>query len=106
MKSATGATGEKAKPQRLTVEEAVRAGMNEAVYDALRARRTELARDADVPAYVIAPDRTLMELSLHLPRSLHEVAAIHGMGPARVAAYGETMLGVIDAARPAAASPR
>jgi ATP-dependent DNA helicase RecQ len=103
---AAATKGEKGKPQRMSVEEAVRAGMNEAVYEALRARRTELAREADVPAYVIAPDRTLMELSLHLPRSLHEVAAAHGMGPARMAAYGETMLTVIDSARPAAASPR
>ena len=86
----------------MSVEEAVRAGMNEAVYEALRARRTELAREADVPAYVIAPDRTLMELSMVLPRSLHEVAAVHGMGPARIAAYGEMLLAVIDAARPRA----
>ncbi len=88
----------------MSVEEAVRAGMNEAVFEALRARRAELARDADAPAYVIAPDRTLMELSLHLPRSLHEVAAVHGMGPARIAAHGDTLLGVIEAARPAAGS--
>ena len=100
---APGEKGEKAKPARMSVEEAVRAGMNAAVYEALRARRTELAREADVPAYVIAPDRTLMELSMVLPRSLHEVAAVHGMGPARIAAYGEVLLGVIDAARPGAA---
>jgi ATP-dependent DNA helicase RecQ len=97
------APGEKTKPARLSVEEAVRAGMNEAVFEALRARRTELAREADVPAYVIAPDRTLMELSMVLPRSLHEVAAVHGMGPARIAAYGEVLLGIIAAARPDAA---
>jgi ATP-dependent DNA helicase RecQ len=101
---ASGERGERAKPQRMSVEEAVRAGMNEAVYEALRARRTELAREADVPAYVIAPDRTLMELSMVLPRSLHEVGAVHGMGPARIAAYGETLLGVIEAARPASAA--
>lgn len=88
-----------AKPQRMSVEEAVRAGMNEAAFDALRARRTELAREADVPAYVIASDRTLMELALVLPRSLHEVAAVHGMGPMKMAAYGETLLATIAAAR-------
>jgi superfamily II DNA helicase RecQ len=101
-----GVKGEKSKPPRLSVEEAVRAGMCEAVYEALRARRTELAREADVPAYVIAPDRTLMELAMVLPRSLHEVAAIHGMGPVKMAAFGETLLEVIDGARPAGAPPR
>ncbi|MEP7120597.1 MAG: ATP-dependent DNA helicase RecQ [Byssovorax sp.] len=106
LKGEKGERGEKGKPQRMSVEEAVRAGMNEAVYEALRAQRTELARAADVPAYVIAPDRTLMELSMVLPRSLHEVAAVHGMGPARIAAYGDTLLAVIDAARPAAAPSR
>ncbi len=99
-----GHRGEKAKPQRMSVEEAVRAGMNEAVYEALRARRFELAREADVPAYVIAPDRTLMELSMVLPRSLHEIGAVHGMGPARIATYGEVLLAVIEGARPAAAA--
>ncbi len=103
--SRSDAPSEKAKPARRSVEEAVRAGMNGAVYEALRARRTELAREADVPAYVIAPDRTLMELAMVLPRSLHEVAAVHGMGPARIAAYGEVLLGIIDAARPGAAAP-
>ena len=100
------AKGDKSKPQRLSVEEAVRAGMSAAVYEALRARRTELAREADVPAYVIAPDRTLMELAMVLPRSLHEVAAVHGMGPMKMAAFGETLLEVIDGARPAGAPPR
>ena len=97
------APGDKAKPGRLSVEDAVRAGMNQAVFEALRACRSELSREADVPAYVIAPDRTLMELAMVLPRSLHEVAAVHGMGPARIAAYGEALLGVINAARPGAA---
>jgi ATP-dependent DNA helicase RecQ len=105
--SASASTsGEKARPQRMSVEEAVRGGMNEPVYDALRARRSELAREADVPAYVVAPDRTLMELALVLPRSLHEIGAVHGMGPARITAYGEIMLAVIEGARPAAAQER
>jgi hypothetical protein len=43
-----------------------------------------------------------MELSMVLPRSLHEVGAVHGMGPARIATYGEVLLAVIEGARPAA----
>jgi hypothetical protein len=47
-----------------------------------------------------------MELAMVLPRSLHEVAAVHGMGPMKMAAFGETWLEVIEGARPAAAPSR
>jgi len=47
------------------------------------------------PAYVIAPDRTLMELALFRPRSFGELGIAHGMGPARIMTYGEGFLSVL-----------
>jgi len=66
-----------------------------ALFEALRTHRAALARDKDVPAYVIAPDRTLAEMALARPRTERELEAVHGMGAARIAAYGEGFLGVI-----------
>jgi ATP-dependent DNA helicase RecQ len=70
-------------------------GMDRALFEALRAHRAALAREKDVPAYVIAPDRTLMELALFRPRSFGELGVAHGMGPARLATYGEGFLAVL-----------
>jgi ATP-dependent DNA helicase RecQ len=69
--------------------------MDRSLFEALRAHRAALARDREVPAYVIAPDRTLMELALFRPRSLGELGVAHGMGPARILTYGEGFLAVL-----------
>ena len=80
----------------MTQEEAVAHGMDLALYEALREERFQLAKKQDVPAYVIAPDRTLMELALFQPRSLEELRLAHGMGPARIAAHGEALFAVLQ----------
>ena len=69
--------------------------MDRALYDALRDHRARLAKQRDVPAYVIAPDRTLMEISIFRPRSFSELGAAHGMGPTRIASFGEGFLEVL-----------
>jgi ATP-dependent DNA helicase RecQ len=66
-----------------------------ALFEALRAHRAELARTAACPAYVVATDRTLAEIAELRPRSAAELAGVHGMGPARVAKYGEDLLRIV-----------
>ena len=56
--------------------------------DALRAWRLERARADGVPAYVIFPDRTIDDILARRPATLGELAAIHGLGPARLARFG------------------
>ena len=68
---------------------------DEALWQALRARRTELARDQKVPAYVIFPDATLREMVAHKPRSLHDLGALSGVGEKRLERYGDLFLEVI-----------
>ena len=65
------------------------------IFAALKALRRDLAREEHKPAYVIAPDRTLMELATHRPRNLEEMAEIHGIGEAKLARYGQVFLEVI-----------
>ena len=45
-----------------------------------------------VPPYVIFPDRTIDELLARRPSSVAELAAIHGLGPARLARFGRRAL--------------
>jgi superfamily II DNA helicase RecQ len=47
---------------------------------------------------VIFPDRTIDELLACRPESPAELSAIHGLGPARLARFGEELLGVLQRA--------
>ena len=60
--------------------------------DALRALRARLAKDEEVPAYVIFPDRALREMARARPESLAQLAEVHGVGPARLDKYGRAVL--------------
>ena len=67
-----------------------------ALFEKLRAKRLELARAQNVPPYVIFHDRTLLEMAVRCPRSVAELAAIPGVGAAKLARYGEEFLAVIN----------
>ncbi|MHC5022245.1 MAG: HRDC domain-containing protein, partial [Planctomycetota bacterium] len=61
--------------------------------EALRAWRLE--RAGEKPAYTVLHDRTLAELVRHRPSSEAELAAIHGIGPGRLAKYGAELLALL-----------
>lgn len=65
------------------------------LFAALKATRLELARDQNVPPYVIFHDKTLREITLHKPRSLAALSRISGVGQSKVERYGATFLDVI-----------
>jgi len=71
---------------------------HDALFVRLRDHRAEMARSRKVPAYVVAHDKTLIELVKKRPRTLGDLAAIHGFGPSRIDQYGEGFLQVINAA--------
>ena len=62
----------------------------------LRSVRTSLAKEAGVPAYVIAPNKTLVSMAELRPTSESAMADVHGMGPSRIARYGPAF---VDAVR-------
>jgi ATP-dependent DNA helicase RecQ len=66
------------------------------LFEALRARRLELAKAQNVPPYVIFHDKTLMEMAARSPRSMAELRAIAGVGDAKLAHYGAAFLAVIN----------
>ena len=59
---------------------------------ALREWRLARARADEVPAYVVFNDRTLAELASRTPRTLAELAAVPGIGPAKLERYGPELL--------------
>jgi ATP-dependent DNA helicase RecQ len=62
---------------------------------ALKAKRTELAREQGVPPYVIFHDSTLLEILNHRPQTLDEMEQISGIGQAKLAKYGDAFLRVV-----------
>ena len=71
------------------------AGENQTLFEALRAKRLELARAQGVPPYVIFHDKTLIELATQRPATEAEMAAVPGVGKAKLDQYGAAFLAVI-----------
>jgi ATP-dependent DNA helicase RecQ len=63
--------------------------------DRLRALRTSIAREERVPAYVVFPDRTLLEIAVRRPKSPYALGEIRGVGPAKIDKYGERFLALV-----------
>ncbi|SHM32963.1 ATP-dependent DNA helicase RecQ [Paracoccus solventivorans] len=62
---------------------------------ALKAKRRALAEAQRVPAYVIFPDRTLIEMAETRPQTLDDMARVSGVGAKKLDSYGEAFLSVI-----------
>ena len=76
--------------------------VNEQLLDALQQWRTETVatlaaeRGSSIPAYVVATDATLEALAEQVPTDSAELAAIPGLGPAKLAAYGQALMTLLD----------
>ncbi|MGP6175154.1 ATP-dependent DNA helicase UvrD2 [Corynebacterium sp. A21] len=68
---------------------------DEGVFEGLRAWRSEVARDMQVPAYIVFTDATLMAVAEALPRSEAELLDVSGIGPAKLEKYGAGLLAVL-----------
>ena len=66
------------------------------LWEELRITRSDIAKEQGVPAYVIFHDATLMEMVENKPRSLDAMAAISGVGAAKLEKYGQQFLGAIN----------
>ena len=70
----------------------------QARYDALRAWRTEVAREHNLPSYIIFGNATLAELARRAPADLAALAEVSGVGVKKLEAYGSEILRVLAAA--------
>ncbi len=64
-------------------------------YAALKAWRAEVAREHNLPAYVIFHDATLAAIAKRAPQSLEDLQGISGMGAKKLEAYADAVLGVM-----------
>jgi ATP-dependent DNA helicase RecQ len=68
---------------------------SEQLWEKLRALRLELAREQNIPAFVIFHDSTLKDMVRNLPRSLGEMRQIPGIGERKLDLYGDRFLTII-----------
>ena len=65
------------------------------LFQALRALRKKLADARGVPAYVVLSDATLLEIARRRPQSEDELRGISGIGPKKLAQYGDVLLAAV-----------
>jgi ATP-dependent DNA helicase RecQ len=68
------------------------------LFGALRQLRALLAKEQNVPAYVIFHDSTLRNIAEHRPSTMDQLARVGGIGGTKLARYGEQLLETIRAA--------
>ncbi len=96
-------SGKRARKRRAAAVEVVDGEVteeDEALFDRLRILRKRLADDKQVPAYVIATDRSLREMCSARPSGADELLAVHGLGPKKIEAYGAPFLAVLSGEDP------
>jgi ATP-dependent DNA helicase RecQ len=68
-----------------------------AAFEALRELRAQLAREQNLPAYVIFHDASLRAMASERPRDLDALARVNGVGASKLERYGERVLAVLRA---------
>ncbi len=64
----------------------------------LKKWRLRKSSEANVPAYMICPDRTLEHLVLDRPSTLEALSSIHGLGASKIARFGAELLEALKVA--------
>ena len=97
--SATGARrGRQAPRQRLVASEASLPLLARETLAALKAWRGEVAREHNLPAYVIFHDATLRAIAERQPSTPDDLHGIAGLGQKKLEAYGAEVLRVVATA--------
>jgi DNA helicase II / ATP-dependent DNA helicase PcrA len=68
---------------------------DEALFERLREWRSRTAAEAKVPAYVVFTDATLVAIAETVPADLRRLAAVPGVGPAKLDKYGAQVLALL-----------
>ncbi|WP_313399592.1 DNA helicase RecQ [Stenotrophomonas sp.] len=66
-----------------------------ALFNALRGLRAELAREQNVPAFVIFHDSTLRNIAEQRPTSIDALGRVGGIGGSKLARYGERLVEIV-----------
>lgn len=66
------------------------------LFDRLRELRLELAREENLPPYIIFNDKTLIDMAAKVPASKSEMLNVSGVGENKFSKYGEKFLSVVE----------
>jgi ATP-dependent DNA helicase RecQ len=91
--AARGSARDSATRASATLAEAANA--DPALFEALKRRRLELAKERRVPAYLVFADKSLIDMARRKPRTPADMSQVHGMGEVKLAQYGHVFLEVI-----------
>jgi DNA helicase-2/ATP-dependent DNA helicase PcrA len=75
----------------------VTVGRGGALFDRLKEWRRQRAQADGVPAYVVFHDRTLAEIAERACRDRADLAAVSGVGPAKLERYADEILAIVSA---------
>ena len=70
-------------------------GINQEHFEALRKWRRAISRREDVSAFIIMYDSVLRDICATMPRTLSELARVHGIGDQKLRRYGKEILAVL-----------
>ena len=70
--------------------------VNPALLDRLKALRLSLAKEQNVPAFLIFSDSTLNDMCMKLPKSEDEFLSVSGVGRVKLEHYGPAFMAVIS----------
>ncbi|MFK5977682.1 MAG: DNA helicase RecQ [Rhizobiaceae bacterium] len=68
---------------------------DEELLQGLKKLRLKLAQDKNVPAFVIFPDKTLIEMAVHRPTNREEFAEIKGVGQKKLVDFADQFIDVV-----------
>ena len=71
------------------------ASKNQKLYYQLLTLRNKLCEPNDLPIYIVAGSKTLLEMADYLPQNEKDLLQINGFGPAKVEKYGNVFLEII-----------
>ena len=71
---------------------------DEGLFEKLRALRTEIAKEENVPPYIVFSDKTLVSMCMVKPRTKAEMLTVSGVGEFKFDKYGGRFLDCVKAA--------
>ena len=80
------------KRKSTKVKKALHVEPNEIIFEELRTLRTALAKEGNVPPYVVFSDKTLKEMAQMLPEDKEQMLQVNGVGEVKFERYGEAFL--------------
>jgi ATP-dependent DNA helicase RecQ len=69
---------------------------NQGLFKVLKDLRNKIARDKNLPSYIVFSDKSLQDMCSLLPRNEEEFLLVHGVGQVKLENYGKDFLSTID----------